>query len=566
MGNQLMHFVLLKFIAIFFIANKVISEFECKKKDFGHGSPVCICDELYCDKVKPIPEITSDQVVIYLSSKSGDRLEQSVVHFSNKIKTELDDLLITIDLNIRKQSIIGFGGAFTDSTGMNIAQLSEKVQNDLMDSYFSQDGIEYNIGRVPIASCDFSSRVYSYDDVDGDFELQNFTLTEEDFHYKVLQYNALQIPFIKIAQTKTSNKLKLFGSPWSAPAWMKTNKNMAGKGTIIGKPGNNYYETWAKYFVRFLEEYKKQDIDFWALTMQNEPTTGFIANYPYQTTGFTPAMQRDFLKINLGPTLRQSAFNNTKIMILDDNRLLLPFWADVILRDPDAQQYVSYIAVHWYSDRYTPACKLNITHVHFPDFPLIGTEACNGFAFWQTRGPILGSWYRAQQYAHSIIEDLNNHFTGWVDWNLALDMDGGPNWANNTVDSPVIVDKENNAFYKQPMFYILGHFSLMNRLATDDELIIIILLIYHFSKFFTPDSVVLHTEVQKRYAMETGVEATAALRADGIVTLVLHNSMMKSVPVKIVQRNDTRSLRLDLPPHSIQTILWLGAEKIITNV
>ncbi|KRZ12817.1 putative glucosylceramidase 3 [Trichinella zimbabwensis] len=558
MWNQLTHFVLLKFITIFFIANKVISEFECKKKDFGHGSPVCICDESYCDKVKPIPEITSDQVVIYLSSKSGDRLEQSVVHFSNEMKTKLDDLLITIDLNIRKQSIIGFGGAFTDSTGMNIAQLSEKVQNDLMDSYFSQDGIEYNIGRVPIASCDFSSRVYSYDDVDGDFELQNFTLTEEDFHYK--------IPFIKIAQTKTSNKLKLFGSPWSAPAWMKTNKKMAGKGTIIGKPGNNYYETWAKYFVRFLEEYKKQDIDFWALTMQNEPTTGFIANYPFQTTGFTPAMQRDFLKINLGPTLRQSAFNNTKIMILDDNRLLLPFWADVILRDPDAQQYVSYIAVHWYSDRYIPACKLNITHARFPDFPLIGTEACNGFAFWQTRGPILGSWYRAQQYAHSIIEDLNNHFTGWVDWNLALDMEGGPNWANNTVDSPVIVDKENNAFYKQPMFYVLGHFSLTIRRATNDEPIIIIMLIYHFSKFFTPDSVVLHTEVQKRYAMETGVEATAALRPDGIVTLVLHNSMMKSVPVKIVQKNDTRSLRLDLPPHSIQTILWLRAEEIINNV
>lgn len=140
-------------------------------------------------------------------------------------------------------------------------------------------------------------------------------------------------------------------------------------------------------------------------------------------------------------------------------------------------KYVSGIAVHWfvyalnkeryhselifcfnrYLDQYIPPLVLDLTNTAFPDKFLLATEACNGY-FGLRRGVVLGDWNRAEKYAKDIIEDLSHYVTGWIDWNLALDLQGGPNWANNFVDSPVIVNQTGDEFFKQPMFYALGHF------------------------------------------------------------------------------------------------------------
>lgn len=104
-----------------------------------------------------------------------------------------------------------------------------------------------------MAGCDFSVREYSYDDVDGDFNLTNFALVNEDLNYKVLllfKFNHFfQIPLIKMAKALTPN-LKLFSSPWAAPGWMKTDNKMDGEGMLKGAIGGVYYQTWANYFVR----------------------------------------------------------------------------------------------------------------------------------------------------------------------------------------------------------------------------------------------------------------------------------------------------------------------------
>ena len=125
-------------------------------------------------------------------------------------------------------------------------------------SYFGSSGIEYGVGRVPIAGSDFSTYPYSYDDFPGDVTLSNFSLTQEDTLYKVIVFkhllkrlnnnfaNASQIPYINWAKRISSKPIKLFSSPWSAPAWMKSNNDFSGFGKLL--PEN--YQPWADYFVR----------------------------------------------------------------------------------------------------------------------------------------------------------------------------------------------------------------------------------------------------------------------------------------------------------------------------
>jgi glucosylceramidase len=119
---------------------------------------------------------------------------------------------------------------------------------------------------------------------------------------------------------------------------------------------------------------------------------------------------------------------------------------------------VAGIAVHWYMDFIVPPSALDITHEKFPDKWIFGSEACEG-SIPLLPHVLLGDFGRAESYAKFIIQDLNHWVTGWTDWNMALDENGGPNWANNLVDSAVIVNQTSDEFYKQPMFYIMGHFS-----------------------------------------------------------------------------------------------------------
>ena len=200
------------------------------------------------------------------------------------------------------------------------------------------------------------------------------------------------------------------------------------------------------------------------MTPQNEPMTGFAKNYSFNTMGFTDKMERDFIKTDLGPTLEKAGWtpDNFTMMILDHDRTWLPQWADTILGDKDAAKYVKGIAVHWYGNKTGAPERLEPTHHKHPNYFILGTEACS--ADW-SKGPeqrvSLGNWEFGQDYAVDIIRDLIYWASGWVDWNMVLDMMGGPNWAglNHTQSSPIIVNKNKDEYYKNPTLYAMGHFS-----------------------------------------------------------------------------------------------------------
>ncbi|XP_044304625.1 lysosomal acid glucosylceramidase-like isoform X1 [Varanus komodoensis] len=492
----------------------------CLARNFGHDSLVCECSADYCDTLEPVSLPPLGAYVKYESSKAGKRLERTEGLLRSNPP---DDASLTLKLQSSQkyQKIKGFGGALTDSAAFNLLSLSPKAQANLLKSYFSEVGIEYTLIRVPMGSCDFSLRMYAYDDWDDDFELKNFSLAEED--------TKMKIPILQRAQKVAPKPLSFFASPWTSPVWMKTNGAMTGRGTLKGQPGDKYHKTWANYFIRFLDEYAKHNVTFWAITAGNEPMAGNILFYPFQCLGFSAEHQRDFIAKDLGPALANSSHKGIDLIILDDQRILLPFWAEVVLKDPVASSYVNGIGVHWYLDFLAPTdLSLLITHRRFPSYYIISTEASTGsyiFEHWVA----LGSWERGNKYSYSIITNLNNYATGWTDWNLALNMEGGPNWSRNYVDSPVIVDTAKDVFYKQPMFYHMAHFSK-----------------------FLPEGA---QRIGIHSSTVSTLEFLAFLRPDGSAAVVVLNRSAQDVPFGIVDP-DVGNIEAVATANSIQTYLW----------
>ncbi|KHJ75944.1 O-Glycosyl hydrolase family 30 [Oesophagostomum dentatum] len=227
----------------FFCLSSVTAQFTyqpCAIRTVGNKRIVCVCNTTYCDNIEPVGELRPGQAVLYYSNEAGRRLEKS--NLRQTANRPDGSLLLTLNLSTTYQKMLGFGGAFTDSTGINLQTLPKSMQDNILEGYYGDNGLQYTFGRVPMASTDFSTHEYSYADVPGDFELANFSLTEEDYQYK--------IPYIIQAQKLSKNATRFFASPWSAPAWMKTNGHMKGGGELKGKQGGEYYQTWANYFVR----------------------------------------------------------------------------------------------------------------------------------------------------------------------------------------------------------------------------------------------------------------------------------------------------------------------------
>ena len=490
----------------------------CIPRQFDQDSIVCVCNATYCDDVlysdNTNPMLYYDS---YTTTMDGKRFSY---HFGT-IELGPSETNFSVIGNKTYQEIIGFGGAFTDAATINIKSLSSRTQQNLINSYFSSSGIEYNMGRIPMASCDFSKRIYSYDDHEDDIDLKYFSLVDEDLHFK--------IPVIKAAKSVSKRNISLFGSPWSSPSWMKTNNNMTGQGTIKGHPGGVYHKSWAKYFVKFLQEYQKQGLDIWGLTTQNEPSDGMIPDFPYQCLGWTPQLQHDFIAKDLGPALADAGFGHVKLMILDDQRVFLPYWAEAVLKNTSAAKFVAGIAIHWYDDLWVPPAVLDETYRQFGEnYFMLNTEACWQDLVDRNKSVLLGNWNRAERYFRDIMQDLRYKFSGWVDWNLALDMSGGPNWENNFADSPIIVNPDKDEFYKQPMFYVMGHFS----------------------KFVVPGSKMVQVLNQT-----DGIDMLAFLRPDNSVAAIFGN-YDNYEKVFTLHDPDAGYINSKVPPKSFTTFTW----------
>ena len=206
------------------IASACGSPTQCQRKYFNQSSFVCVCNATYCDTIDTDVSPPKGEVLVFSTSKAGDRFKRSSTGLKSSATVPNDGVLIKVNISAARQTIIGFGGTFTDAAGMNIADLPKDAQTRLINSYFSPEGIEYSLGRIPVASNDFSTDIYSYDFTPGDTYLSKFTIAGYDHIYK--------LPYIDQAVVASRRNVSLFASPWSSPDWMKNTDNMVGNGTV----------------------------------------------------------------------------------------------------------------------------------------------------------------------------------------------------------------------------------------------------------------------------------------------------------------------------------------------
>jgi len=363
------------------------------------------------------------------------------------------------------QTITGFGGAFTESSAYLLNELSKENRDAILKAYFAKEGANYSLTRTHMNSCDFSLDQYSYAPVADDMELENFSI-EEDMDDL--------IPMIKDAMAVSEDGFKIFASPWTAPPWMKDNKEWVG-----GKLLPEYYDTWALFFSKYVDAYKAEGIDLWGFTVENEPHGN---GNNWESMHFTPEEMTDFVQHHLGPKLEADGKGDLIILGYDQNREGLKEWVDVMYKDEASSKYYDGTAVHWYESTYEVFPEaLQYAHAKSPDKYLIETEGCidsdvpawkDDNWYWSKVATDWGwDWASEDQkhlhpkyapvfrYARDIIGCLNNWVDGWVDWNMVLDTQGGPNWFENWCAAPVIVDPEKDEVYFTPLYYTMAHFS-----------------------------------------------------------------------------------------------------------
>ncbi len=441
---------------------------------------------------------------------TAQRLSQAgTLSFTDKGQPFENEVTIFVDPDKTFQTFFGIGAALTDASAETFYKIPKARQQEILRAYFDkQTGIGYTVARTNINSCDFSSGSYTYVQ-EGDTALATFNI-DHDRKYK--------IPFIKEAMAAAGGKLDLFASPWSPPAFMKTNNNMLQGGKL--KPAFN--ESWALYYTKFIKEYEKAGIPIWGISIQNEP----MATQKWESCLYTAEEERDFLKNHLGPTMKKEGLKDKKIIVWDHNRDLMYQRAQTYFKDPEASKYIWGIGFHWYED-WSGGVPMydNVRRVHeaFPDKNIFFTEGC-AESFDASK---YKSWALGEEYGRSMITDFNNGMVGFTDWNILLDETGGPNHVQNFCFAPVHTDTKSGEVIYTNSYYYIGHFS----------------------KFIKPGA--------KRIAAASSrsqLLTTAFRNTDGTTVVVVMNQGITNTPYSLWVNG--KAATTEAQPHSISTLVF----------
>ena len=410
---------------------------------------------------------------------------------------------VCVHPSISYQQILGMGGALTEAAAYTYARMSAEKQQQLLALFFG-DGNHYNFCRLHIQSCDFALGNYAYVEDAKDTGLDSFSI-ERDRKYI--------IPFAKAALEKNS-KIQFLASPWSPPAFMKTNGEM----NHGGKLKKEYYQMWADMVARYVSAYRDEGITIQQLTVQNEPA----AVQTWDSCIFSGVEEAEFACRYLRPALDRAQHSDVKINVWDHNKEKILERAAESFSVEGARDVIDGIAFHWYTGEHFDA--LAEVHRQYPDKALIFTEGCVEYSRFEAENQI----QNAEMYAHDIIGDFNAGMNGFIDWNLILDRQGGPNHVGNYCDAPVMSDVDADTIDVKLSYSYIGHFSRFIRPGARRILV---------SKY-SPD-----------------IETTAFQNEDGGKVLVILNRSEKEVEF-VVSVEGKRSGKMKIGKHSIMTCCW----------
>ncbi|WP_237561750.1 glycoside hydrolase family 30 protein [Flagellimonas algicola] len=467
------------------------------------------------------------EVEIYETSEEGHKL--SPVLPINKVG---DGTKIILLPDNQYQTITGFGGSFTESSASLLNQMGEENRRKIIDAYFGPDGAQYSLTRTHMNSCDFSLSNYSYAPVEGDVQLEHFTIEADKDDI---------IPMIKKAMMASKDGFKILSSPWTAPPWMKDNKDWRG-----GKLLPDYYDTWALFFSKYVDAYKAEGIDIWGFTVENEPLGN---DNNWESMHFSPAEMTHFVQHFLGPKLEAEGKSHIKILGYDQNREHLKDWVDEMFQSEESSKYYDGTAIHWYASTFEVfPDALRYAHNKAPNKHLIQSEACvdaqipkwkDDTWYWSKEATDWG-WDWAPEkdkhmhpkyvpvfrYARDIIGCLNNWVDGWIDWNMVLDRQGGPNWFKNWCVAPVIVDPTKDEVYFTPLYYTM----------------------IHFSRYIRPGAIRIGFENSNR-----DLQVTAVKNPDGNIAVIILNEHSEAKIFSLVL--DENTIPIKIHGKSLQTIV-----------
>ncbi len=343
---------------------------------------------------------------------------------------------------VKKQEVKGFGGCFNEIGWEVLQKIKDKHRNDFLDELFQEENCGFRMGRVPIGANDFSLSWYSCDEADDDYELEHFNIERD---------KKFTIPFVKEA-IKRQPGFSLFASPWSPPTWMKT-KKVYNYGTI--RMEDKVLDAYAKYLVKFIQEYKKEGITVNQIHVQNEP----MADQKFPSCLWTGEQMRDFIKNHLGPVTEKNSAD-TEIWVGTINGPFVDFmmgptsapfseyydqFENTILSDKEARKYITGLGFQWGGKH-----VIEQTVLSYPELRYMQTESeC---------GDGRNTWEQAEYIYRQMWHYFYHGVESYIYWNLALPEGGVSTWGWSQ-NSLITINEETKKIAYQPEFYIMKHFS-----------------------------------------------------------------------------------------------------------
>ncbi len=384
------------------------------------------------------------EVSVWLTTGDQKNLltSKSPILFSDKEKTNVQT--ITIDRNTTYQTMDGFGAAITGSSAYLIhKKMDESKREYLLNDLFTSNGININYIRHTIGASDFSvdengnPSSYTYNDTNGelDLELNHFSIEKDQDVITTFQ-----------AVLAKKRDIKIVGSPWTAPPWMKYGVKIF-NGWYLDYTNEEIYRAYANYFVRYVQAYEQKGIPIDSITIQNEPE--FTSpNYP--TMSMSAEEQAKFIGHYLGPVFESNGIE-TKIISYDHNWEGALDYTTALFQNEDAKKYTDGTAFHCYEG--TPAAMTQV-HTNFPDKNIYFTE-CSSGEWSEDFGDNL-SW----QMSNIIIGAPRNWAKNVLMWNIALDENGGPtNGGCENCRGVVTINQATGEVKKNVEYYAIGHAS-----------------------------------------------------------------------------------------------------------
>nr|WP_283249439.1 glycoside hydrolase family 30 beta sandwich domain-containing protein [Bacillus sp. FJAT-49736] len=402
--------------------------------------------------------------------------------------------------DVEYQEFDGFGAAITEAAGYTFSLMSEEKQNQILDAYFGGNGIRYQFIRSHIDSCDFSINPYTAMDDPNDADFKSFSLERDEKYI---------IPMLKRAEETAGKPLSVMLSPWSPPAFMKTNGSRTGGGAL--KP--EYRSFWAEYICHYIKKYREKGFSIDMVTIQNEPN----AKQTWDSCLYTSQEEKEFLRDYLYPSLTKNGLEDIAVFIWDHNKERMYERARAIM-DEETNKMVQGVAFHWYTGEHFDAIQL--VRDTFPDKKLYFTEGCVEYSRFSQEGQL----ENAQMYAYDIIGNINSGMNAFIDWNIILNKEGGPNHVNNFCDAPIMCDTENDIVEEKLSYTYIGHFS----------------------RYIEPGAKRIATT---KYT--DSLSLTALKNPDGSIVIVLLNRSKEDIPVHL--RLNGEVAEFSIPGDSIMT-------------